>query len=171
MNGDYPQLNTNAGKRIFKELEQRWPHCSMVLHKTGKYFDTSRNKARKALEYFTRALQCDAGNFPCLMDYLKTFQLIGQDYKHMLDMVQICLGCLHNSAPLGKLLMAKGILLWLLVKEKFENVGEIERDVEVEEEEACWAWLQALETDLTCCSSIVVIQIHFIVVNSNLSLH
>lgn len=170
VNGDFPQLDANDGQRIFRELEQRWPHCSMVLHKTGKYFDTSRNKANTALEYFTRSLQCDAGNFPCLMDYLKTFQLLVKDNKHMLDMVEICLGSLHNSAPLGKLLMAKGILLWMLVQEKYENGSEIRGDVEVEEEEACWAWVQAVQTNLACCSSMVVIRMHYYF-NRHLSMH
>lgn len=150
--GNFPHLDPQDGELMFRELEKRWPDSSMVLHKFGKYFAMVVKDYKQAVDYFTRALESDAGNFPCLMDYLKAVQRIGTepDYKQMLAMVEKCLMFLHNTPPMVRLLLARGILLWV-VEETRENGNGTGK------QEACQAWIEAAMEDVNSCGYIAVI--------------
>lgn len=150
--GNFPHLDAKDGELMFRELEKRWPDSSMVLHKFGKYFSMVAKDNKQAVDYFTRALESDAGNFPCLMDYLKAIQRIGTDYKQMLAMVDKCLVFLHNTSPMVRLLLARGILLWLLEEQRDSGSG-------TGKQEACHAWMEAAIEDINSCGYIAVINI------------
>ncbi|ODN01421.1 Regulator of microtubule dynamics protein 1 [Orchesella cincta] len=115
--GDYPHLDKKQGEILFQECEKRWPDSSMVMHKFGIYYKKNHNW-KKALDYFKRGLDMDLDNFPCLMDYLKCVsknpKREDQNYDLMLRTIDRCLpSSKFKKFQLTKLLLAKGLLLWL----------------------------------------------------------
>ncbi|CAL8125663.1 unnamed protein product [Orchesella dallaii] len=110
--GTYPNLDKDQGEILFLECEERWPNSSMVLHKFGKYYQKSGNWT-KALDYFTRGLDADLENFPCLMDCLKCVSKYTGDQTQLLHLVDRCLPVhCFNKLQVTTLLLAKGLLFW-----------------------------------------------------------
>ncbi|ODM94563.1 Ribosomal L1 domain-containing protein 1 [Orchesella cincta] len=137
---DYDLDPTHAAK-LFLECTNQWPLNTMVWHKAAKFYHlggTSRGGGpfvnyEKAKQFYKRSLELRGSNFPCLMDYLK---LLLRPYEAIDDMVHEIdhyLPMMKNESEFRRLLILKGILLWIHIMDAKHRTL------------ACNAWLTVLQ--------------------------
>lgn len=146
--GHFPHLDTRVGRQMFEDLEARWPKSSMVLHKFGLYYALTEKNYIKAFQYYSRSLEADQDNFPCLMDYLKMCQRLEIGWAPMLAMVDKTLTVVRRTPIMVKLMAMKGLLHWLINQ---DGVGK---------QQACNVWIAAVEKTPTAVSTIGVSSKH-----------